>query len=297
MPTSPSDPSGAGGDERPDGGAAALLASEWAALRAVAADLAPADFDRPTDLPGWSVRDNLSHVIGVERMLLGLPADPPVERPAWVRNDFGAGLEAAVAARRGRSGAEVVAELDDVLERRVQALAGFGPDDWARLGPAPGGEVPYRDFMRIRIFDCWAHEQDIRRAVGRPGHLDGPVVEVVLAWHRRNLPYVVGKRAGAPDGASVRAVVHAGGAGPDAGTPVVDDVTVRVTGGRATVVAPGEAAAAATAAATIETDVETWNALLCGRWNAEHARSRGRVRTSGDAALAAAVLEHAAYVI
>jgi hypothetical protein len=30
--------------------------------------------------------------------------------------------------------------------------------------------------MHIRIFDCWVHEQDMRRATGRPGHLTGPVV-------------------------------------------------------------------------------------------------------------------------
>ena len=34
--------------------------------------------------------------------------------------------------------------------------------------------------MQIRVFDCWLHEQDIRDAVGRPGHETGLAVEVVL---------------------------------------------------------------------------------------------------------------------
>ena len=34
--------------------------------------------------------------------------------------------------------------------------------------------------MRIRVFDCWLHEQDIRDAVGRPGGEDGPAASVAL---------------------------------------------------------------------------------------------------------------------
>ena len=59
--------------------------------------------------------------------------------------------------------------------------------------------------MRIRVMDMWFHEQDIREAVGEPGHLAGPgarrraLAEVVAA-----LGYVVGKRVGAPAGTTVR---------------------------------------------------------------------------------------------
>ena len=43
----------------------------------------------------------------------------------------------------------------------------------------PAGPDTYGRFMRVRIFDCWMHEQDIRRAVGRPGHVEGPAVDRV----------------------------------------------------------------------------------------------------------------------
>jgi len=33
-----------------------------------------------TDCPGWTVKDNLSHLVGVERMLLGDPAPPPLDQ-------------------------------------------------------------------------------------------------------------------------------------------------------------------------------------------------------------------------
>jgi hypothetical protein len=57
--------------------------------------------------------------------------------------------------------------------------------------------------MRIRVFDCWMHEQDIRDVVGRPGHEAGPAAEVSLDEITHALGFIVGKRADAPQGASV----------------------------------------------------------------------------------------------
>jgi uncharacterized protein (TIGR03083 family) len=58
--------------------------------------------------------------------------------------------------------------------------------------------------MRIRTMDIWFHDQDIREAVGRPGHLDGPVPAAALDEVAAVLGYVVGKRAAVPAGSSVR---------------------------------------------------------------------------------------------
>ena len=53
------------------------------------------------------------------------------------------------------------------------------------------------DLLTLRVMDSWSHEQDIRRAVGRPGHTEGSAVEEALAYFSRFLPYLVGKRAAA----------------------------------------------------------------------------------------------------
>ncbi len=67
----------------------------------------------------------------------------------------------------------------------------------------PGRAGQYGRFMRIRVFDCWMHEQDIRDAVGLPGNGDSPSAQVALSEIADALGYIVGKRAAAPDGASV----------------------------------------------------------------------------------------------
>lgn len=266
-----------------------LLAEEWASIHALGAGLTPPQWQTVTDCPGWTVQDQLSHLIGTETMLLGRPADPPTAPVPHVRNDIGALNEAAIDARRARPGGEVLAEFAAVTAERLAALRALAPEAWDVVGPSPVGPVPYREFMRVRVFDCWAHEQDIRRAVGQPGHLRGPIVDLVLAWHRRNLGYVVGKRAGASEGTAVRFLVR-GAADSDS---VLEDVTVTVVGGRATALAPADAPPPTS---TIDTDVETYNALLCGRWSAEHAQRAGRVRIAGDPAPAQAVLDAAGYV-
>src|SRR6266571_1303476 len=87
----------------------------------LAGTFAAADWERATECPGWTVKDQLSHVVGVERTLLGEPLPAPVDAP-YVRNDFGRIMEAGVAARRVLPGPEVRAELAETLERRLAQL-------------------------------------------------------------------------------------------------------------------------------------------------------------------------------
>ena len=130
-----------------------------------------AAWDTPTCLPGWSVRDVFSHVIGAEAMLLGEPApDVDLSHLTHMRNPIAEANEVWVEANRGPSGPEMVARIDDVTSRRLAELdamdqAGFDAPSWT---PA-GRDETYGRFMRIRHFDCYLHEQDIRLALGIVG--------------------------------------------------------------------------------------------------------------------------------
>jgi uncharacterized protein (TIGR03083 family) len=262
----------------------ALLSTCWASIRELGGSITAAEWDIATDCPGWSVRDNLSHLVAIERRLLGLPNDPPLsEYPAYVQNEIGRFNEDAIALRRNRPGAEVLAEFNDVTAQRERMLSAMSTEDFDRPGWSPIGEVPYRQFMTVRLFDCWAHEQDMRRALARPGHLTGPVVDTVMAWHRRSLGFIVGKKAGAPEGSVVVFSVT----GPTAARYVVE-----VHDRRASVVDT----MSATPTATLTLDTETFNALLCGRWTVDDARSRGMLIFDGDTALAGAVADSMDYV-
>src|ERR1700683_3458764 len=57
--------------------ALAALEQTWDSSAAVCRDLSASDWARPTGCPGWDVKDQLSHLIGIERSIMGDPA------PAW----------------------------------------------------------------------------------------------------------------------------------------------------------------------------------------------------------------------
>jgi uncharacterized protein (TIGR03083 family) len=158
------------------------------------------------------------------------------------------------------------------------------PDEaFDEVGFTPEGEGPYRRFMEIRLFDCWVHEQDIRRALGRDGHLDGPIAEHSVHKIAAAAGYVIGKKAAAPEGSTVVIDVH----GP---TTLVVPVVVE---GRARVL--DEAPADPTV--TLHLDTATYVALGCGRWDADRALEEGDVRVVGDEVLGRAVLENLSFTI
>jgi uncharacterized protein (TIGR03083 family) len=182
------------------------LVAEWSAISGLLASLTPAQWAAPTALPGWSVHDNVSHLIGTESALAG-QAPPPGAADAaslpHVRNDIGAANERWVQSLRGESPAAMIGRFEAVTATRRAALEAMSQEEFDAPSWTPAGPGTYGRFMRIRVFDCWMHEQDIRDAVGRPGNDGGPSAQVALSEVADALGYIVGKRAAAPDGATV----------------------------------------------------------------------------------------------
>ena len=173
---------------------------------AVAATLSEPEWALPTECPGWSVQDVVSHLIGVERVLRG-EAEPEHRLPeglSYLRHDTARRLELAVDARRSLPPGDVLAELRSITDLRVtdlRALAAGGGDP--EVDTRYWGRRRLSRMLRTRVFDAWAHEQDIRRATRRPGGLDSPAAEVTRGFLARVLPHVV-EQAGLPGGTAVR---------------------------------------------------------------------------------------------
>ena len=158
------------------------------------------DLALPTECPGWTVHDQISHVVGVEAWLEG-HKDPRVDLPRYehVKNDLGKKVEYAVEVRRGRTGAEVVAELEDVLAQRLSTLRDPVLADSSVIA-GPFGPDRAATVVLLRTFDVWTHEQDIRSALGRPGNLDSPAASVFVSTVMLQLPRLIAKGAGLEPG-------------------------------------------------------------------------------------------------
>ena len=229
------------------------LATVWASVDRVCSGLSDSDWDRPTGCPGWTVKDHLSHLVDYEARALGrtAPEHDPGPR-AYLKNDMGRANEVGVDARRPVPGPAVLEEFREVTAERLAQLGRLTEQDLAGQTMTPAGPGTLADLLTLRVMDSWSHEQDIRRAVGRPGNEDGPAAQEALEYFARFLPYVVGKRAAAPEGSKV--VFRIGGRSP---------LPVEVTGGRGKV-----AADTGDATVSLEIPVAAFAALACGRGDA-----------------------------
>jgi uncharacterized protein (TIGR03083 family) len=261
-----------------------LLEIEWRSLLELGSGFDDDQWAAMTELPGWSVKDCYSHVIGVERTVRGEPL-PEVDLSGLTHLTAvsAAVTEPPIELRRSRTGAEVLAELEQITTERLAELRALPDEKWDEIGPTPVGDASYREFMAVRTFDCWMHEQDVRRALDRPGHQEGPVVEHALARTTKALGFVVGKKAGAPDGSSVVFALTG---------PLARRISV-VVDGRASVT--DDEPDAPTAVLTM--DAETLWCLGGGRWSPTDVLADGRVQVSGDQALGQRVVESLNFMI
>jgi uncharacterized protein (TIGR03083 family) len=243
----------------------------WTSIIELCDGLTDEQWAMPTGCPGWSVQDQIAHLIDYEAGARGRPRPDHVPADlSHVKNPLGEANEVGVDARRGQPGAAVLDELREVTTARLAQLRALGEEDYAREVPTPAGPGTVSDMLRLRVMDTWSHEQDIRRALGRPGHETGPVVDEALTHFTQFLPLLVGKRAGAADGQSVVFVI---GDRPP--------VRILVEGGRAKPVdaLPGEPTT------TLTMPASTFAALVGGRSDAPD-----DVVVQGDAELAQRVL-------
>lgn len=254
------------------------LEAIWHSVSALGAGLDERQWKLPTDLAGWSVQDNLAHLIGTERMLQGLPAAAmPTEVGEHVKNPIGQFNEAEVEARRSCSGSEVLAEWDELVALRLTTLRTGDDAYFAREMSTPTGPGTMVDFLHIRVLDCWLHEQDMRRAVDSPGHLSGPAAEHTIDRLLRTIPIVVGKRAATPEGGAV--VIDITG-------DVSRHLVCEVTGGRAAIVAT----ATLEPLATITLDAEAFIVMATGRRTATSIADR--IDLAGDQLLGQRVVDN-----
>lgn len=265
-----------------------LLQTVWESIGELVENLDPESFDLPTDCPGWSVKDQISHIIGTESLLLGRPAPSRrLEPKPWVKNRIGELNELWVDEFRDKHPSEVVKTFREVTASRLDSLRSMEVEEFERETMTPTGPGTYLEFMRIRIFDCWVHEQDIRRAVGRPGHLGGPVARHSVERCFQAMGYVVGKKVGAPDATVVAFEVLFQDGGDPAST------AVRMTAGRGVRLdaVPAECDVVISAA------VDVFTGLCCGRFTYDRAAHADAVRIRGDVELGHAVLDNLAFMI
>lgn len=214
--------------------------------------------------PDWDMRGVIAHLGMMERVMTGwLPGAagdrPPLDRIGPYHDEMAALDDAAFASRIG-----------EIFASRRADLAGLADADLARPSWTPVGPRNYGGFLEMRIFDFWVHERDITTPLGWPSDDAGPRAEIALAQVEDSIGYIVGKKIGLPDGASI--VFHLTG-------PVRRDLPV-VVDGRARAVDHVEHPDV-----ELTTDTVTFVQLAAGRIDPQRPIDAGLVTWTGNAQL------------
>jgi uncharacterized protein (TIGR03083 family) len=245
---------------------------------ALAADLDDQRALGVTGCPGWTVRDHVAHIVDLESLLIGRPRPDHVvpDGLPHIRNEPGIFMEVGVDARRGVPLGDLLAEYREVTGQRLARLDDLEDSQLDEMGPGFFRPSKVRSFLAIRVFDLWAHEQDLRRALGHAGGFDG-----IPAAHSRE-----------------RMVMGAGNTiqerlSPADGTGVVLDIT-GPGGALRAIVFDGERGRAGadlpeTPTTTLRLDLNTLTVLACGR--SDDPLARARVAVEGDQNLGSRILE------
>lgn len=207
-----------GSDDREE--LAAYVAIWWQAVNDfldLLEEVPEKEWATPTDLAGWDVRACAAHTAHLEGILAGSPEEAAdIGQPPHVTGLMGMYTEIGVVNRRDASADSLINEIREVTTKRHTALLTDPPTDGDAKPEVIFGGVPWtwRTLLRNRPLDVWMHEQDVRRAVGRPGHLDTAPAQHTADYLLEGMGLVLAKRAAAPPGSTL--VVQVDGSTPAA---------------------------------------------------------------------------------
>ncbi|RPA12803.1 maleylpyruvate isomerase family mycothiol-dependent enzyme [Gordonia sp. OPL2] len=260
------------------------LTDEWTVLDDLVTSVTDEQWQAASVLPGWTVADIIAHVIGTESMLDGRAVDSTTDVASLdhVHNPIGEFNEHWIEQFRGSSRAEVMAALREIVDVRAGSLRSMTQADFDAEAATPAGPDTYGRFMRIRVFDCWIHEIDIRDSTDGSTPSQPGSAEIALSEIAASLPFVIAKKARTPQGTTV--LLRIGGIAARDIRIVVEE--------RARLVdeLPG---GDDSADVVLTMDVVDLARLVGGRSSAEPSR----VVVDGHQALGQAIVENLAYVI
>tara|TARA_Y100000768_G_scaffold47363_1_gene30929 strand:+ start:1556 stop:2341 length:786 start_codon:yes stop_codon:yes gene_type:complete len=213
--------------------------------------------------PNWDVRGVVTHLAGIEDLLL---AWVPQSADEWPPFGKMAEFESAVA---DLSSDELLEKVLKILNERRQELAEIGDDVWEAECMTPIGPATYGRFMNVRVFDFWVHQRDMTIPLGINGDDSGAHAEIALDEVHGSLGYIAGKKIGLEDGMSIAFHLHG----------AIKRNMFAAVEGRAKVVDNVDAPTV-----SISADMRSFMMLACGRIDPQQEIDAGRISWTGDAA-------------
>ena len=158
---------------------------------ALAKSMTDAEWAKPSDCVGWTVRDVYAHMAG---SLHGL-VDPSFMRMGDDPNDMEAAQEIGVAERRSQPIAEIVAEYEEFSAKAFENFAGLQGNDLGATEIPMGnlGTHPLHILANAFVFDAYCHlRNDLIAPFGpldrKPPTASADVLGPIVEWMMAGLP-------------------------------------------------------------------------------------------------------------
>lgn len=137
-------------------------------LQAMLAELTDREWLAPSRCAGWTVRDVVIHLVGVNTfwrmsIVAGLAGSPtrvlgsfdPAATPATMVDRMSA-----------LTPHEALDEFVSTNEALLGVVAELSEEGWSVAAESPAGHVPIRLVAQHALWDCWVHERDIAVPLG-----------------------------------------------------------------------------------------------------------------------------------
>ena len=249
---------------------AAAMDELWDAVVGTVTNLTPQQWDAEVPwCPGWSVGDLVGHLGGLQSSFNGDPQPEPAQEwtPPPGTGPLDQVVGSMVAVRSAWTPQQRIEELQRAAKAHTADLEAI--TDWSAQTAGPLGPTTHEGLYRVRAFDVWVHLQDLREALGLAVNVHDTTQGAAAAYDHvlRIVPWLYGKRAGAPEGSTLRI---------ELGAPVHHDNVLRVVDGRAgwdPMADPGDCLVSATPGA--------FTLLTSGRGTPQRWRDAGVLSWSG----------------
>jgi uncharacterized protein (TIGR03084 family) len=175
------------------------LVAEHEDLDRIVSGLSDAALDTPTPAPGWSVRDQVTHVAFFDGRATLAIVDPEAfaaEKKRFLADPQGF-ADSHLAPGRGLTTAQLVGWWREERARLLEAAGGLDP---AARVPWYGPPMSITSFVTARLMETWCHGQDVVDAVGATRQPTARLRHVAhIGVRARGFSYVTNGRT-APEG-------------------------------------------------------------------------------------------------
>ena len=137
-------------------------------MQAMLAELSEQEWATPSRCAGWSVRDVVTHLIGVNAFWNGSIRAGLAGTPTRVLGGFDPATTPPlmVDAMSSLTAPGLLADFISTNEAIFGATAELSDEGWSVLAESPAGHVSIRLLAQHALWDCWVHERDIAIPLG-----------------------------------------------------------------------------------------------------------------------------------